>query len=162
MREIDEANRLINEFLAEVELRLPSWLKIREEELDEVLQELKEHIEDKAQSFVDQGMAYIEAIKKSITEMGNPVEIANEYKKRGTPKYYITVELWNLYIKSLKLILALIIPIMSIFIALDVVITIFHERQKSISQNLSSEDIIFKKLKEKLIRERNLKSARIR
>jgi len=126
MREIDEANRLINEFLAEVELRLPSWLKIREEELDEVLQELKEHIEDKAQSFVDQGMAYIEAIKKSITEMGNPVEIANEYKKRGTPKYYITVELWNLYIKSLKLILALIIPIMSIFIALDVVITILE------------------------------------
>ncbi len=38
-------------------------------------------------------MSYIDAVRQSISEMGNPTEIADEYKRRGTPKYYITEEL---------------------------------------------------------------------
>ncbi|MHA1695851.1 MAG: permease prefix domain 1-containing protein [Candidatus Helarchaeota archaeon] len=125
MNEKKVSEKLINDFLMEVESLLPSWLKIQDKELNEILDELKEHIEDKVQAFSEEGMSYIDAVRQSISEMGNPTEIADEYKRRGTPKYYITEELWNLYLKSLKLILFMIIPIMSIFIVIDIIKTIF-------------------------------------
>ncbi|MHA1752447.1 MAG: hypothetical protein ACTSYZ_08770 [Candidatus Helarchaeota archaeon] len=47
MNEKKVSEKLINDFLMEVESLLPSWLKIQDKKLNEILDELKEHIEDK-------------------------------------------------------------------------------------------------------------------
>ncbi|MHA1270183.1 MAG: permease prefix domain 1-containing protein [Candidatus Helarchaeota archaeon] len=102
MNEKSYANKLIHEFLDEVEERLPIWIKSNESEVKEVLRELEEHIEDKIDALLDSGETYINAVRIAISEMGKPIKIAKEYKRRGTPKYYITEELWPLYLRIVK------------------------------------------------------------
>lgn len=94
--------KLIKEFLDEVEEKLPFWLKANEDELKEVLKELEEHIEDKAEALEDTGKDRLEATQLAIAQMGKPSTIAREYKRRGTPKLYITEELFPMYLTVLK------------------------------------------------------------
>ncbi|MHA1650544.1 MAG: permease prefix domain 1-containing protein, partial [Candidatus Helarchaeota archaeon] len=102
MIEIREKEELIEEFLDKIKQKLPFWLKSNEDELREVLRELKEHILDSAEVLEQKGEAPIEAVRTAIFQMGNPSKIANEYKRRGTPKFYITEELWPTYLAALK------------------------------------------------------------
>jgi len=93
---------IIKEFLKEVELKLPIWLKSDPQELANVLKELEEHIEDKIEALTEAGKSQIEATHLTISEMGSPSKIAREYKRRGTPKLYITEELWPSYLMIIK------------------------------------------------------------
>ncbi|MFX1297157.1 MAG: permease prefix domain 1-containing protein [Promethearchaeota archaeon] len=119
--------KLIKEFLDEVELKLPFWLKNEKEELKEVLKELEEHIEDKTEELENSGEAdtTLKAVQIAISQMGSPAQIAREYKRRGTPKFFITEELFQMYLTVLKyagiavgLIAVAIIPIRSLVIGL--------------------------------------------
>jgi len=95
--------KVIKDFLDEIELKLPIWLKGDPEELAKVLKELEEHIEDKIEALEQAGKSRAEAVHTAISEMGSPAQIAGEYRKRGTPKFYITEELWPDYINVLKI-----------------------------------------------------------
>lgn len=94
--------KLIKDFLEEVEEKLPFWLKDNQDELKEVLKELEEHIEDKVEALEETGKTNLEATQVAITQMGSPSTIAREYKRRGTPKLYITEELFPMYLTVLK------------------------------------------------------------
>ncbi len=94
--------KLIKDFLDEVEEKLPFWLKTDEDELKEVLAELREHVEDKVEAIEETGKSKLEATQLAISQMGSPTTIAREYKRRGTPKLYITEELWPTYLTVLK------------------------------------------------------------
>jgi len=102
MSEEQYGKNVIKEFLKEVELKLPIWLKGDPQESANVLKELEEHIEDKVEALEAAGKSRAEAVHIAISEMGSPSKIAREYRKRGTPKLYITEELWPSYLTVLK------------------------------------------------------------
>ncbi|TFF86139.1 MAG: hypothetical protein EU517_00845 [Promethearchaeota archaeon] len=108
-----DVNELIEKFLNEIDEKLPSWLKIDPKEYEEVLNELREHIQDKAEAISETGKTYKEAIRLAVIDMGSPSKIANEYKKRGTPKYYITEELWPTYLTTIKYVFSIIAIVIS-------------------------------------------------
>lgn len=97
----NEITTVIQEFLNKVENDLPLWIKMDEELLKETLDELENHIMDRAYELSEGEQLSIKHIHLVLAKMGNPKSIADEYKKRGTPKYYISEELWPFYLKSL-------------------------------------------------------------
>ena len=92
---------LVKEFLDEVTKKLPIWLKTKEDELKDVREELESHIWDKAEELAKGEEPNVWHIREAIALMGSPRDIAREYRRRGTPKFYITEELWTWYYKSL-------------------------------------------------------------
>ncbi len=102
---------LVKDFLKNVKKKLPEWLKEKKKEVKDILAELEEHIWEKAEELSDVAQPTEDSVRLAIAHMGTPESIAREYKRRGTPKYYITEELWPLYTKVLKIILVVIIAI---------------------------------------------------
>ncbi|MBA7505796.1 hypothetical protein ES706_04473 [subsurface metagenome] len=102
---------LVKEFLKNVKKKLPEWLKEKKKEVKDILVELEEHIWEKAEELSGMAQPTEDSVRLAVAHMGTPESIAREYKRRGTPKYYITEELWPLYTKVLKIILVVIIAI---------------------------------------------------
>jgi len=92
--------RDIKEFLRKVKEKLPEWIKEKKED-KEILVELEEHIWDKADELSEHGQANEQSVRLALAHMGTPQSIAREYKRRGTPKVYISEELWSLYTRWL-------------------------------------------------------------
>jgi hypothetical protein len=106
----NEMNNMVNEYLKEVKNKLPEWLKDKKEH-KEILAELEDHIWSKAEELSKTGEATLVSVEMAIAHMGTPQSIAKEYKRRGTPKVYITEELWPYYKKVLSGVAILIILI---------------------------------------------------
>jgi len=103
----------VREYLKEVEKNLPEWLKDKKEH-KEILADLEEHIWSKAAELSETGQPDEKSVKLAIEHMGTPQNIVKEYKRRGEPKYYITKELWPLYIKALSTVFAIIVSLVII------------------------------------------------
>ena len=99
---------MIKEYLKEVKSKLPEWLKDKKEH-KEILAELEEHIRSKAEELSGMEQPTLESVQTAISHMGTPESIAKEYKRRGTPKVYITKEMWPVYLKVLGIVFAVII-----------------------------------------------------
>jgi hypothetical protein len=102
--------KTIKEYLKEVKAKLPEWIKDKKEHKD-ILAELEEHIWSKAEELSETGHPTESSVKSAITHMGTPESIAKEYKRRGTPKVYITEEMWPLYTKVLMIVFSVIVAI---------------------------------------------------
>jgi hypothetical protein len=103
------SEKLVDEYLDRVKEKLPSWLREDEDESKEILEEMKEHIWDLAQNLAggpDESIT-VESVQEAIARMGKPTDIAKEYKKRGTPKIYISAEWWAWYSKVVRFVLAI-------------------------------------------------------
>ncbi|MHA1885544.1 MAG: HAAS signaling domain-containing protein [Promethearchaeota archaeon] len=109
----NDMQMLVNEFLTKVKEKLPEWLKDKKEH-KEILSELEEHIWNKADELSDTGHSTLESVRSAIDHMGSPESIAKEYKRRGTPKYYITEELWPYYKKAIAVVFGVIVGIVVI------------------------------------------------
>ncbi len=109
----NDMQMLVNEFLTKVKEKLPEWLKDKKEH-KEILSELEEHIWNKADELSDTGHSTLESVRSAIDHMGSPESIAKEYKRRGTPKYYITEELWPYYKKAIAVVFGVIVGIIVI------------------------------------------------
>ncbi len=96
-----ENEKIVKEFLTAVENKLPFWLRNNKKEVEEILEELQNHIWDKATEFAGEREITEKELIQAIQQMGEPEEIAKEYKRRGKPKFYITEELFPLYIRIL-------------------------------------------------------------
>ena len=105
-----EMNDIIKEYLKEVKNKLPEWLKDKKEH-KEILAELEDHIWSKAEELSETGQLSMDSVRNAIDHMGTPESIAKEYKRRGTPKVYITEELWPSYKKVISGVFSLIILI---------------------------------------------------
>ncbi len=103
-------NNMIKEYLREVKKKLPEWLKDKKEH-KEILAELEDHIRNKAEELSKTSQPTLVSVQMAIEHMGTPENIAKEYKNRGTPKVYITEELWLLYKKVLTVVFSVIIGI---------------------------------------------------
>lgn len=108
-----EMENIVKEYLKDVKKALPDWLKDKKEH-KEILPDLEEHIWQKAEELSDIGHPTGDSVQLAIAHMGTPKSIAKEYKRRGTPKVYITKEMWPLYKKVLIIVFSVIIGI-SIF-----------------------------------------------
>ncbi|MFW9942508.1 MAG: hypothetical protein ACFFFT_15825 [Candidatus Thorarchaeota archaeon] len=126
----NEMESLVKEFLKNVKTKLPDWLKDKKEH-KEILDELEDHIWSKAEELSNTDQPTLETIQAAIEHMGTPENIAKEYKRRGTPKVYITKELWPLYIKVL-------IILFLIVIAVNIIVPIIN----IIFDNVSAEEVV--------------------
>ena len=97
----DSENKVVKKYIAQVKQKLPEWLKWKEDELKNVLEDLEAQIYGEAQS-ISQGEELTDAdLHEAIRRMGPPESIAKLYKLRGTPKFYLTQELFDFYLRSL-------------------------------------------------------------
>lgn len=111
---------LVGAYIKEVKKALPEWLKDKKEH-KEILADLEEHIWEKAKELSDTGQATEDSVQMAIAHMGTPKSIAKEYKRRGTPKVYITKEMWPLYLRVLTIVFAVIIIVNIIGLILNIV-----------------------------------------
>ena len=89
---------IVDEYIHQIEEKLPIWLSEDTKEKQSVLDELEEHVWDKAED-IAQGPLYDEHIYSAIKMMGTPEAITREYRKRGTPHVFISEEWWPIYKK---------------------------------------------------------------
>lgn len=103
-----EIEKIIKEYLKEVEKALPEWLKDKKEH-KEILLDLEDHLREKARELSNTGEITMKSAYEAIERMGTPKAIAKEYKRRGTPYVYITKEMWPLYLRVLTVVFAVVI-----------------------------------------------------
>jgi hypothetical protein len=103
-----EKQQLVKDFLNLVKEKLPGWLKEEKKEV-EILEELEQHVWDKATELANGNEPNASDVRQAIASMGSPTSIAREFKKRGTPKVFISEELWPWYIKILSIFLIIIV-----------------------------------------------------
>jgi len=94
-----------------VKQKLPEWLKWKEEELKNVLDDLEAQLYGEARA-ISRGEELTDAdIKEAIVRMGTPESIAKLYKNRSTPKFYLSQELFDFYLRTLFFFFTVIISI---------------------------------------------------
>lgn len=103
--------KMVDEFIGKVKEKLPEWLKSNKSEFNNILEELEEHVWDKAEELSGISSPTEDSVRMAIAHMGTPQSIAKEYKRRGTPKVYITEELWPIYTKVLGILIAVVIAV---------------------------------------------------
>jgi hypothetical protein len=94
-----ENEKIVDKFLKEIKKHLPDWLKSNDDKVEDILLEVSSHIWDSAQEIARSDEPDPSSIQEAINRLGSPKEIARSYKKRGTPKYFISEELWSIYTK---------------------------------------------------------------
>jgi len=117
MSNIQEQETLVKEFKEQVVKKLPIWIKTSSTEREDVLEELESHIWDKAEELAQGRIITSLHVREAIALMGSPREIAKEYGRRGTPKIYITEELFPWYYKSVIIIVSVNIFVNLLFMA---------------------------------------------
>ena len=94
-------NLIVKNYINSVKVKLPEWLKWKEDELKGVLEDLEAQLYGEARN-ISQGEELSDAdFHEAIRRMGPPESIAKLYKQRGTPKFYLTQELFDFYLRSL-------------------------------------------------------------
>ncbi|MHA1508544.1 MAG: hypothetical protein ACTSO6_07570 [Promethearchaeota archaeon] len=94
-------NKIVKNYLNSVKQKLPEWLKWKEEELKNVLNDLEAQLYGEARSISGAEELTDEDIKEATLRMGTPESIARLYKNRGKPKFYLTQELFDFYLRTL-------------------------------------------------------------
>lgn len=114
-----ETEKLVNKFLDEIKENLPDWIKNDDEKVEDIILEISSHIWDSAYEIAGSDDPDTNSVQKALNRIGTPKEIAKSYKSRGTPKYFISEELWATYT---KVIYGLIAVIFTLIIIVQVVI----------------------------------------
>ena len=94
-------NKVVKNYISQVKNKLPEWLKWKEDELKNVLEDLEAQLYGEARA-ISQSEELTDAdLQEAIRRMGPPESIAKLYKNRGTPKFFLTQELFDFYLRSL-------------------------------------------------------------
>lgn len=109
-----ESEKQVDIFLKEIKKHLPDWLKSDDDKLEDVLLEISSHIWDSAQEIAGFDNPDPASVREAINRLGNPKEIAKNYKKRGNPKYFVSEELWPIYSKVMVYLIAIIFAVILI------------------------------------------------
>lgn len=116
-------HKYVEEFLEKVKNKFPEWLKAKPDQVDEILNDLEDQVIDKAREISSMTEPDRKAIKKAIYLIGTPESIAKVYKKRGTPKFYITEELWDFYLRALIFSMAVVVIVSFIRVIVQIFFT---------------------------------------
>ncbi|MFX0080369.1 MAG: hypothetical protein ACFE94_01320 [Candidatus Hodarchaeota archaeon] len=104
-------NQMINDFLTQVYKKFPEWLKLKKEEADKILNDLNNQILNEARNIAEGQEPSDFDIQQALYQIGTPESIAKFYKQRGTPKLYITEELFDFYMRSMLFFFIIVITI---------------------------------------------------
>jgi len=97
----DSENKFVKNYITQVKQKLPEWLKWKEDELGNILNDLEQQLYNEARA-ISGGESLTDAdVQEAIIRMGTPESIAKLYKRRGTPRFYITQELLEFYLRTL-------------------------------------------------------------
>lgn len=97
----ESENKIVKNYIQQVKQKLPEWLKWKEEELENVLEDLEAQLYGEARA-ISRGEELTDAdLKEATVRMGTPESIAKLYKNRGTPKFFLTQELFDFYLRTL-------------------------------------------------------------
>jgi hypothetical protein len=102
-------NISIKNYLNQVHKKLPEWLKWKSDEVKKILDDLESQIMNQAQTLAGGNAPSDSDIQKAIDQMGSPESIAKPYKNRGTPKFYLSQELFEFYLRTLFIFFGIII-----------------------------------------------------
>jgi len=119
----------IKRFLIKVEGKLPLWLKDRE--LRIFIDDLENHIIDKLIEISKNNEPTLDDLNVIFNEIGKPSLIVQNYKNQSSPKLYISKELWNPFIITLKIIVFVMLFDLSIKVILGLI-------QMNLTNTLSS------------------------
>jgi hypothetical protein len=111
-------NEIINNYLTQVYKKLPEWLKVKKEETDKILKDLEFQFFAEARNIGGGQEPTDVEIQQALLQMSTPESIAKVYKLRGTPKLYITEELFDFYIRTMLFFFIIVI-------AINVIVSIF-------------------------------------
>jgi len=93
-------NKLIKDYINQVKKKMPEWLKWKEEQLQHILDDLERQVINEAHQFAAGSEPTNNDFQEAIDRMGSPESIAKLYKRRGKPKYFITEELFEFYLRT--------------------------------------------------------------
>ena len=96
--------RIINKYLCQIKKNLPLWVRLRKDELNCILDEIEEHIWEKAIEYAGDKEPNEIDIQVAISQMGEPQDIASKFTSKSTPYIYISEELYPSYKKYRKII----------------------------------------------------------
>jgi len=97
----ESENNIVKNYIHQVKQKLPEWLKWKEEELKNLLEDLEAQLYGEARAISRGEELTDEDIREAIERMGTPESIAKLYKNRGTPKFFLTQELFDFYLRTL-------------------------------------------------------------
>lgn len=97
----ESENLIVKNYLNQVKNKLPEWLKWKEAELKNVLDDLEAQLYGEARAIASGEEITDRDIEEAIRRLGTPESIVKLYKNRGTPKFYITKELFDFYLRTL-------------------------------------------------------------
>ena len=93
---VEEAE-IINKYLYQIKKGLPLSIRLRRNELNDILDEIEEHIWEKViESAGDKEPTEID-VQIAISQIGEPEDIANKFASKSTPHIYISEEIYPLY-----------------------------------------------------------------
>ncbi|TKJ22744.1 MAG: hypothetical protein CEE43_05815 [Promethearchaeota archaeon Loki_b32] len=102
---------MINNYLIQVRKKLPEWLKLKKVEVKKILEDLEKEILNEAKNIANGQEPTDMDIQQALIQIGSPEGIAKEYKRRGTPRLYITEELLDFYIGTMLFFFLIVIGI---------------------------------------------------
>lgn len=94
---------IINQYLCQIKNNLPLWIRLNKGDLNEILDEIEDHIWEKAVENTDNQKPTEMDLQIAISQIGNPKEIANQYTPRSSPRVFISKELYPFYIRYIKI-----------------------------------------------------------
>jgi len=112
-------NEIIDNYLKQVYKKLPEWLKLKKEEINKILKDLENQILTEAKTISGSQEPSDLEIQQALFQMSTPESIAKVYKLRGTPKLYITEELFDFYIRTMLFFFLIVI-------AINIIVSIFQ------------------------------------
>ncbi|MFW9825946.1 MAG: hypothetical protein ACFFE4_23605, partial [Candidatus Thorarchaeota archaeon] len=110
---------MINDYLTKVYKKLPEWLKLKKEEVEKILKDLEEQVLREARNITGGQEPSDIDIQQALFQMGTPESIAKIYKLRGTPKLYLTEELFDFYVRTMLFFFLIVI-------AINIIVSIFQ------------------------------------
>ena len=101
--------KIVKDYIKQVKKKMPEWFKEKKSELQDVLDEIENHVWDKSYELAESEHPSAQDVEAAIQYIGTPAKIAKDYKKRGTPAFFITEELLPLYKKTSAIIIGIVI-----------------------------------------------------
>ncbi len=103
MTNIIEEAEIINKYLCQIKKSLPLGIRLKRDELNDIMDEIEEHIWEKAIANAGDKEPNEIDIQIAISQMGEPQDIAGKFTSRSTPHIYISEELYPYYRKYRKI-----------------------------------------------------------
>ncbi|MEJ2250303.1 MAG: hypothetical protein P8Y70_17205 [Candidatus Lokiarchaeota archaeon] len=97
-----EKAKLMEIFLEKVKKELPHQIKRNRENLKDILEEMEDHIWETAYEISESKNPSLKELEIAIKKMGNPKNIAKQFQTELDTPFFISKELWPIYIKRNK------------------------------------------------------------